>query len=311
MEGKMTGMKRLLLLLMISFSLILSCERKEVKPKKEPPPSSEREVVIGLIPERNVFAQVERYQPLADYLSDRLKMRIKLTILSRHGNIIDNFHAEKMDGAFFGSFTGAMTIKKLGVEPLARPIKLDGTSTYHGYIFVRKDSGIKGFKDMEAKSFAFVDKATTAGYIFPIAYFRENGIKDLKRYLGDTYFTGSHDEAVMAVLNREADIGAAKNTIYEEVLMENPKAMEELLILAESPKVPENGLSVRKDLGPALKKGIKETLLNMDKDEEGRKVLSKFRAQRFIETTEKDYEPVFKIVEKAGIDLKTYVYINQ
>ena len=48
-----------------------------------------------------------------------------------------------MDGSFFGSFTGAMAIEKLGVEPIARPVNLDGTSTYKGYIFVRKDSGIK------------------------------------------------------------------------------------------------------------------------------------------------------------------------
>lgn len=307
----MTEMKRLLFPLMIFLSLILSCEKKEIAPKKGQQPLPGEEILIGLIPERNVFAQVERYQPLADYLSDKVKVKVKLTILSRYGNIIDNFLSERLDGAFFGSFTGAMAIKKLGVEPLARPVKMDGTSTYHGYIFVRKDSGIKGVKDMKGKSFAFVDKATTAGYIFPIAYFRENGIKDLKKYLGETYFTGSHDSAIMAVLNKEADIGAAKNTVYEEIIKENIRAREELIILAESPKVPENGLAVRKDLDAVLKDSLKKTLLNMDKDEEGKKVLSKFGAQRFIETTDSDYEPVFRIVGSAGIDLKTYDYINQ
>lgn len=307
----MANIMRLLILLMISFSLIISCERQEMKPKKEPQLPPGKEILIGLIPERNVFDQVGRYQPLADYLSDRLKVKIKLIILSRYGNIIDNFVSERLDGAFFGSFTGAMAIKKLGVEPLARPVKIDGTSTYHGYIFVRKDSGIKGVKDMKVKSFAFVDKATTAGYVFPLAYLRENGIKDFEGYLGDRYFTGSHDEAIMAVLKREADIGAAKNTVYEEILKENPKAEEGLLILAESPKVPENALAVRKGLDPDLKMRIKEALLNMDKNEEGRKILSHFRSQRFIETIDKDYEPVFRIVERAGIDLKTYEYINR
>jgi len=304
-------MKRPLIPLMIFLSLILSCERKEVKPKGEIRPPIEKEIVIGLIPERNIFDQVERYQPLADYLATKLNLKVRLTILSRYGNIIDNFVSERLDGAFFGSFTGAMAIKKLGVEPLVRPVKMDGTSTYHGYIFVRKDSGIKGVKDMKGKSFAFVDKATTAGYIFPIAYFRENGVKEVKGYLGDFYFTGSHDSSIMAVLNKEADIGAAKNTIYEEILREDKRARQELIILAESPKVPENGLAVRNDLKPDIKKGIKETLLNMDRDEEGKRVLSRFGAQRFIETTERDYEPVFRVVDRAGIDIKTYDYINQ
>lgn len=307
----MFGLKNLIVFLLIPLSLTMSCGKKDAPAKKELQFHDGKEIIIGLIPERNIFEQVERYRPLADYLSKRINIRVRITMLSRYGNIIDNFVSERLDGAFFGSFTGAMAIKKLGVEPLARPVRLDGTSTYHGYIFVRKDSDIKGVKDMKGKSFAFVDKATTAGYIFPAAYFRENGIRDINKYLGEIYFTGSHDASIIAVLDRQADIGAAKNTIYEEMVKQNPKIKDELLILAESPKVPENGLAVRKDLDDGLKKIIKQTLIDMDKDEDGRSVLSKLKAQRFIDTSSKDYDPVFVIVDRAGIDLKTYDYINQ
>lgn len=307
----MFSLKRAIIIILIPFSLMVACGKKEAQLKKEFQPQHDKEILIGLIPERNIFDQVDRYQPLADYLSDRLKIKTRLTLLGRYGNIIDNFVSERLDCAFFGSFTGALAIKKLGVVPLARPVKLDGTSTYHGYIFVRKDSGIKSAKDMKGRSFAFVDKATTAGYIFPIAYFRENGITNIKRYLGETYFTGSHDAAIKAVLDRQAEIGAAKNTVYEELLKENPKIKDELLILAESPKVPENALAVRNDLDEALKESIKEALLDMDKNEDGKRVLFNLKAQKFIETSNKDYDPVFAIVDKADIDLKTYEYINR
>ncbi len=56
-----------------------------------------------------------------------------------------------MDGAFLGSFTYALAHAKLGLEVIARPELVDGTSTYHGLIFVRKDSGIKTIKDMKGK----------------------------------------------------------------------------------------------------------------------------------------------------------------
>ena len=118
----------------------------------------------------NVFKQKERFSLLGDYLSKKTGMKVQFTILSKYGDIIDKFTAAKMDGAFFGSFTGALAIDKLGVDPIARPVNLDNSSTYHGLIFVRKDSGIRSVKDMKGKKIAFVDKATTAGYIRITSY---------------------------------------------------------------------------------------------------------------------------------------------
>lgn len=38
---------------------------------------------------------------------------------------------------------------------------------------VRKDSGIAGVAGMRGKRMAFVDRAATAGYVFPPAWLRE------------------------------------------------------------------------------------------------------------------------------------------
>lgn len=273
--------------------------------------SSQQEILIGLIPEKNVFNQVEMYRPLAYYLSKKTGVKIKLTILSRYGNIIDTFTSQKMDGAFFGSFTGALAIAQLGAEPLARPVNSDGTSTYHGHIFVRKDSGIRNVADMKGKIMVFVDKATTAGYIFPMAYLKVQGVTDIKNYFKEYYFAGSHDAAIYAVLNKEADIGAAKNTIYDWLKEKDPRIDRELIILAECAAVPSNALLMRKTLDNNLKKKMKEILLSMDRDPEGRTVLEKMRTMKFIETKVDDYKPVFDLAEKGRFDCKRYYYRNE
>jgi ABC-type phosphate/phosphonate transport system substrate-binding protein len=82
------------------------------------------------------------------------------------------------------------------------------------------------------------------------------------------------------------------------------------VILAESAKVPSNGLCVRKGLDKNLIDKLKRTLLTIDKDPEGRVVLQKFGAIKFIETTVADYHPVFDLAKKAGIDIRTYDYKN-
>jgi len=286
---------------------LLGCSREPASPPRK---AAETKLLIGLIPERNIFRQMERYEPLAEYLFRKTGVKISLVVLPRYGNIIDNFRSSGLDGAFFGSFTYALAHAKVGVQVLARPVAPDNTSTYHGLIFVRKDRGIRTAGDMKGKRFAFVDKATTAGYLLPLEYFHDHGITDYKGYLKEAYFTGTHEDAIHDVLNGKADIGAAKNTVFHRLAKENPRIGKELVVLARSPDVPENALALRKDLEAPLRDRLKEALLGMHLDPDGKRVLERFGALRFIETANEDYAAVVKYAEHIRLDLATYDYKN-
>jgi phosphonate transport system substrate-binding protein len=304
------GFVRRLCVLLLLLALAPGCAGNKTE---EPPPAKRTEhtsLRIGLIPEQNIFKQLQRYQLLARYLSRKTGAGIELKILSRYGNIIDNFRSSKLDGAFFGSFTYAMAHRKLGVKVLARPVAPDNVSTYYGLIFVRQDSGIRGLADMKGKRFVFVDKATTAGYLLPIEYFHEGGVGDYRHYFRETYYSGTHEGAVTDVLDGRADAGATKNTVFERMARQNPRIRKELAVLAVSPPVPENGLAVRGDLDPALTEKLKDALLRMHMDPEGARTLAQFGATRFIETREEEYDPVYRYAGKVHLDLSTYDYKN-
>ena len=307
-------MSRLFISISLCLTILIGCsdaKRDNVPATNTQTAEARPSITIGLIPERNIFEQLDRYEPLADYLSKRIGADIKLKILTRYGNIIDNFVSMGLDGAFFGSFSYALAHVKLGVEPLARPETVDGISTYHGLILVRKDGGIRNAQDMKGKVFAFVDKATTAGYLLPLAYFKENGIDDYQKFLGETYFAGTHEAAIYDLLNKRADICAAKNTVFTRLAARDKRLTQELLLLARSPDVPENGLALRKDFDGTIKNELKKALLSMDKDPEGIDVLKKFGARKFIETTNDDYTSVYKYVKQIGLNLSTYNYRNE
>jgi phosphonate transport system substrate-binding protein len=300
----------LVVLICLSLSSVSGCKESKTPPAKAKPPD-EKSIIIGLIPEQNIFRQMERYEPLASYLSKKIGAKIKLKVLPRYGNIIDNFVIEGMDGAFFGSFTYSLAHAKLGVEVLARPEDEEGVSSYHGLLFVRKDSNIATAADMKGKRFAFVDKATTAGYLLPMAFFKQHGIGNHQTYLKEFYFAGTHEDVIYDVLHKKTDIGAAKNTVFERLAKNDQRISSELLIIEKSPAVPENGLAVRKDLEDSLKKKLKEALLDMHNEPEGRDVLLKFGARSFVGTDDRDYWPVSAYAEKIGLNLSVYDYLNQ
>jgi len=195
---------------------------------------------------------------------------------------------------------------KLGVEVLARPEYPDVTSTYYDLIFVRSDSNITSVKDMRGKRFAFVDRSTTAGFLLPIEYFHKMGIKNYQSYLKEIYYTGTHEDAVYDVLNRKADIGAAKNTVFERLASADIRITTEVRIIERSPDVPESGLAVRKDLDSAIKEKLKKSLFEMDKTAEGQRILREFVAREFIETRDEDYGPVYKYLREINLDPQTF-----
>jgi len=303
----MSSISRVAVIIWLCTVLVGGCSRESAQPSKPEP--RRQSLVIGLVPEQSIFKQVERYEPLAEYLSARVGLDIKLIVLPRYGKILNSFTSQKMDAAFFGSFTYILAHARLGVEVIARPVGLNGTSTYHGLIFVRKDSHIRSIRDMRGKRFAFVDRDTTAGFLLPLEYFKKAGV-NYKTYLRESYFTGTHEDAIYDVLDRKADIGAAKNTEFERLAAADARIKNELAILAQSPDVPENSLAVRRDLDASVKEKLKAALLNMHEDPEGARILNDFRAQKFIETTDNSFRPVYEYARALGLNLNTWNVSN-
>ena len=266
----------------------------------------ERTLRLLLVPEKNTFEQHRQYKFIADYLSRKLEMNVIVEIMINYGDISVAFQTGNADAGFFGSFSYVLTHAKAGIEPIARPVWLDGSSTYRGYIFVRKDSGIRTVKDMKNKNLVLVDKETTAGYIFQRYYFKYYGITDIENYFSRISYAHRHDAAAWAVYTGEADIGGAKNHIFNSLKEEYPDFKEQMLVLVESPEVPSNSLAVRKDLNPALKLRLKTLLLSLHESTEGQEVLKNFRARKFIETSDSNYEVLYKMVKELGIDLHVY-----
>lgn len=283
------------------------------KPAAPPPERQVKEdnfLLIGLVPEQNIFKQADRFQLIADYLSVKIGVRVKLVVLPSYGDIIGNFTTGGMDGAFLGSLTYALAHKKLGVEVMVRAENPDGASTYRGVIFSRKDSGIRNARDMRGKVFAFVGKASAAGYLLPLDFFRKIGIGDYNRYLKEAYFAGTHEDSIYDVLDRKADAGAAKSSVFERMAAADPRITDELHIIADSPDFPESCLAVRKDLDAVMKNKLREALLDMNNDPAGKVVLEKFGARRFLATTDGDYRPLYKYMQELGINLSTYDYAD-
>ena len=267
------------------------------------PPNRSTKLTIGIVPEQSIFRQNRRYDRLLEAVGRRAGVRIETRPLASHATVIEAFEDPGLDGAFLGSFVYAMAHEIVGLEPIARPEAADGRSTYRGLILVRRESGIRGPRDLEGKRFAFVDKATSAGFLFPLDYLAQAGITDLRTFLGESYFAGTHEDVILDVLDGKADAGAAKDTVLARMAAARPEIARDLVAIGHSPEFPDNALALRTAVDPALRRTIRDAMLGMSEDADGRRILEAFGARRFVPATDADYAAVVRYAQEVAPEL--------
>lgn len=296
---------RICILWILFFPLFLNACRNRSESAAKPPATESvqpQTIRIGLLPEQDIFTQKERYQPLADYLSRKLSIHIRLVILAGYSHIVKEFKRENLDGAFCGSLTGALAIRKLGAEPLVRLEYPNGASTSFGMVFTRKGSDIQTAADMKGKRLALVDRGSATGWLLPLYFFHTLGINNPQAWFGEIYYTGTHEDVILDVTSGAADIGAVKNTVFNAFVSKHPHFKAKFKILATSPPFPTDTLVVGRNLSQDLKDRLKTVLLAMDRTAGGKEILKQFGAARFVPTGVRDYVPVFEFIKKSGLN---------
>ena len=275
------------------------------------------DIVVGLVPEQNIFSQRKRYRALLDHVGRRIGVRIGIRSLPTYGAVIRALEEQTIDAAFLGSLAYTLAHKRTGVIVLARPVWKDGSSTYCSYIFARADSGfeegagVKAVESMRGKRLALVDRSSMAGYLFPVAFFRSHGAADVDSYFSKVHMSGSHDAAALAVLDNQADVGAAKSHPVEKLFRRHPEYRRKIVILARSPEAPSDGLAVHPQVPGKVREQLKSGLLTLMQTAEGRSVLDAFGARQFIATSDSDYATLYDMIREAGVDLLTFDTENE
>lgn len=284
----MTPYKTCLSLALCGLLLLSACDKKEEPPSAASQAVHGPSVRIGVVPALTVTETIRQYQPVVDYLNKKLNIHGQLVPQKDYLTVLEKMRRGELDAGILGSLLCYRAIREIGALPLARP-ESGGDSTYEGLVFARQDSGIKDIYGLKGKVFAYVDSNTSADYVYPRALLKEKGY-DTDKFFKEAIFAGKHDAAVLMVLNRKADGGAAKDDVYYRLAKEDPRIERELRVLhLSSAKFPDRTIAVRKDFDPALAEQLRAALIGMDKNEQGRSALKVAGFDRYVPTGTEDF----------------------
>ena len=163
---------------------------------------------VGVLGGENEADRLGRFGPYAKLLEETFKVPVKLYQAADYAGVIQAFGAKQIDisGMSPATYAAAWIESKGNVEPLCVTQEVDGSTSYVSVMVVRTDSGITNLEQMKGKALAYADPNSASGYLIPSFELKQGGI-DMEpgKYFSRTGFAGGHEQAVVAVLQKQYD----------------------------------------------------------------------------------------------------------
>nr|WP_295902917.1 phosphate/phosphite/phosphonate ABC transporter substrate-binding protein [uncultured Bdellovibrio sp.] len=285
-------MKRLLsTMVLISLFAVTGCQFK-----KDALGTEKNPIKFHLVPAVDAKVLTDNAKVLKEYLEKNTPYKYEITIPQSFVAVVEAFGTKRADVAAINTYGYYLAHKQYGAEARLTVIRY-GSATYQSQFLARADSKIKTLKDLAGKKIAFVDPASTSGYLLPL-----KTLKDLKIEPKDIVFAMKHDSVVTMIYQRQVDAGATyysppQNGQIEDarrlVKMQYPDVEQKVKIIELSEPIPNDPIAFRKDMPEEMKEKIVDTLLQFAATDEGKKAIDlMLGATNFKKASDSDYDTV-------------------
>lgn len=227
------------------------------------------------------------YHDFNNYISRKLGIRVD-TVIKRDYDVMNQLlKNNRVDIASI--CTGAMAyLDEKDVRVLAVP-EVNGKHSYRSYIITNKSFHIEDISDLEGREFAFTDRLSNSGTIYPSFLIINHFKSPPEDVLRKVYYTKSHDKSIFLVNKGVVEAAAVDSLIFEYIKRNRPEDVSNIRIIYKSPEIISPPIVASASMEDGLFHRIQAILLNMDKDPEGAKILKFLNIDRFVKAGMKDF----------------------
>jgi phosphonate transport system substrate-binding protein len=226
-------------------------------------------------------------------------------VASDYAGVVEALRSRRVDLAFVHPVGYVLANREAGCQILVRDV-WQGRVAYTAKFFVRKGSGIERLEDLRGRTIAFVDPASSSGYIYPMVLLMKSGLvrdRDPKTFFKEALFAGTHEAALHSVVHGRVDAAASFDKA-PDLHLKDPALIARLTWVAETPEIPEAGICARPGLPPEPLARVRRALLAIKAPEHAGLLKQLYDIDGFVEASDQDYQPVRDAVELMGLGRK-------
>jgi len=235
------------------------------------PVTGQTKLTMVFVPSRETDVVLFSGQQIGRLLSGSLGIPVEAVVSTSYTAAIEAMCAGRADIGALNPFSYVLAHEKCGVEVSAISVRF-GLPYYRAQISARAEANINKIEDFRGKRFAFVDPASTSGYLFPAAMLKKMGF-DPDRFFAQTVFAGSHPNVILAIYRGQVDGGSTFEDARTNVQAQFPDVMQKVKVVGFTDPIPNDTWSVSSKLSPELRAKIKDRLLRIAATPVGREAL--------------------------------------
>src|SRR5213083_236775 len=227
---------------------------------------------------------------------------VRVTVASDYAAVIEALRNRTADLAFVHPGGYVLASREAKATIMVRNL-WRGKSSFTSRIYVRRESGLKTLEELRGKTMAFIDPASSSGYIYPMVLLIQRGLvknRDPKTFFREVVFAGAHDAGMRALLNGHVDALASFDMAREQYLGD-PAERERIVVVAETPEIPEAGIAARAGLDAATFAKVRAALLQIRAPAYATLLKRLYEIDGFAPADDRDYDPVRAAMDLLGV----------
>jgi len=212
---------------------------------------------------------------------------------------LEAMRAGRLHIAGFNTGSTPIAVNCVGFVPFAMMAEKNGNYGYQMEIISYPDSGIDAIEDLEGRTLAFTSPTSNSGFKAPSALlsaqFGFTADVDYK-----TSYSGSHDNSILGVVNKDYDAAAIANEVLFRMLARDVVQEQQYKTIYKSESFPTTGYGVAHSLKPELAAQIKEAFFSFNW--EGTALQQEFAdagMEQFIPITYQEHWAVVRTIDAA------------
>ena len=261
-------------------------------------------LLFTAIPDDNTTELQQKFQPVAQYLSEELGVPVAYVPTSSYLATVEAFKNGDIHLAWFGGLTGVQARTAVeGATAIAQGV-ID--PQYKSFFITHRDSGLQPGPEFPSKlseaSFTFGSASSTSGRLMPEYFIREaTGQSPEEFFSAAMSFSGSHDKTALLVQSGAMDAGVLSYKTYEKMVASGAIDPDVCQILWTTPFYPDYNWTAHPILNTLFGKGMiektQDALLNM---KDPQLLAAILREEGLMEATNDDFEPIRALAQKLG-----------
>jgi len=255
------------------------------------------------IPDQDETRLKERFDGVADYLSDYLDVDVEFVPVKSYAASVSAFRNNQVQLGWFGGLSGVRAQQMVpGSRAIAQGVD---DPNFQTYFIAHRDTGLEPSdrlpEGLRGLTFTFGSRGSTSGRLMPEYFLRQHFGAAPNEFFRRVGFSGNHTRTAALVESGAYEAGALNYKVWQKMAADGEINTDSVQVIWETPPYPDYHWVIRGDVEERFGTGFIEQVQQAFIDLDDEDLLARFPRTGFVPTSNENYRPILETARELDL----------